>query len=257
MSSRPTTTSATWGKRALWSLLLLAPVSAWAETKGLPLMSVGPSANGGQEYSVSIQLLAIMTMLTLLPAILLGMTAFPRIIIVLALLRTALGTGQTPSNQVLLSAALFLSMFIMYPVMEKVYEQAAVPYMNDTLAFEPALAKAAEPIRAFMLAQTREDDIALFAGIAKLENFQTPQDVPFPVLAAAFLTSELKTAFQIGFLLFIPFVVIDLVVASVLMAMGMMMLSPMIVSLPFKIMLFVLVDGWALLMGSLAASFQT
>jgi len=245
------------GKGLLLLMCLLMPVSVWAETKGLPMMSVGPGAKGGQEYSVSIQLLAIMTMLTLLPAILLGMTAFPRIIIVLALLRTALGTGQTPSNQILLSAALFLTLFIMYPIMEKVHEQAVVPYMEEKLAFEPALAKAAEPMRAFMLAQTREDDIALFAGIAKLDNFQTPADVPFPVLAAAFLTSELKTAFQIGFLLFIPFVVIDLVVASVLMAMGMMMLSPMIVSLPFKIMLFVLVDGWALLMGSLAASFQS
>lgn len=245
------------GRGLLLLMCLLMPVSVWAETKGLPMMSVGPGAKGGQEYSVSIQLLAIMTMLTLLPAILLGMTAFPRIIIVLALLRTALGTGQTPSNQILLSAALFLTLFIMYPIMEKVHEQAVVPYMEEKLAFEPALAKAAEPMRAFMLAQTREDDIALFAGIAKLDNFQTPADVPFPVLAAAFLTSELKTAFQIGFLLFIPFVVIDLVVASVLMAMGMMMLSPMIVSLPFKIMLFVLVDGWALLMGSLAASFQS
>ena len=245
------------GKGLLLLMCLLMPVSVWAETKGLPMMSVGPGAKGGQEYSVSIQLLAIMTMLTLLPAILLGMTAFPRIIIVLALLRTALGTGQTPSNQILLSAALFLTLFIMYPIMEKVHEQAVVPYMEEKLAFEPALAKAAEPMRGFMLAQTREDDIALFAGIAKLDNFQTPADVPFPVLAAAFLTSELKTAFQIGFLLFIPFVVIDLVVASVLMAMGMMMLSPMIVSLPFKIMLFVLVDGWALLMGSLAASFQS
>ena len=245
------------GKGLLLLMCLLMPVSVWAETKGLPMMSVGPGAKGGQEYSVSIQLLAIMTMLTLLPAILLGMTAFPRIIIVLALLRTALGTGQTPSNQILLSAALFLTLFIMYPIMEKVHEQAVVPYMEEKLAFEPALAKAAEPMRGFMLAQTREDDIALFAGIAKLDNFQTPADVPFPVLAAAFLTSELKTAFQIGFLLFIPYVVIDLVVASVLMAMGMMMLSPMIVSLPFKIMLFVLVDGWALLMGSLAASFQS
>jgi len=222
------------GKGLLLLMCLLMPVSVWAETKGLPMMSVGPGAKGGQEYSVSIQLLAIMTML-----------------------RTALGTGQTPSNQILLSAALFLTLFIMYPIMEKVHEQAVVPYMEEKLAFEPALAKAAEPMRGFMLAQTREDDIALFAGIAKLDNFQTPADVPFPVLAAAFLTSELKTAFQIGFLLFIPFVVIDLVVASVLMAMGMMMLSPMIVSLPFKIMLFVLVDGWALLMGSLAASFQS
>ncbi|MEL0027867.1 MAG: flagellar type III secretion system pore protein FliP, partial [Perlucidibaca sp.] len=209
------------------------------------------------DYSVPIQILGIMTLLTLLPAIVLGMTAFTRIIIVLALLRQALGTGQTPSNQVLLSAALFLTFFVMSPVLQQVHQEAVVPYMNDSLAFESALEKAAAPMRKFMMAQTREDDIAMFAGIAHAGNFQTPDDVPFPVLAAAYLTSELKTAFQIGFLLFIPFIVIDLVVASVLMAMGMMMLSPMMVSLPFKIMLFVLVDGWALLMGSLAASFQT
>lgn len=242
---------------ALLLTLLAAPAAVWAEGQGLPMMSVSRNAAGGQDYSVSIQILGIMTMLTLLPAMLLGMTSFTRIIIVLALLRQALGTGQTPSNQVLLSAALFLSLFVMSPVLERVHKDAIVPYMNDTLAFEPALEKAAAPMRKFMMAQTREDDIALFAGIAKAGTFQTPEDVPFPVLAAAFLTSELKTAFQIGFLLFIPFVVIDLVVASVLMAMGMMMLSPMMVSLPFKIMLFVLVDGWALLMGSLAASFQT
>lgn len=238
-------------------LLLAAPAAAWAESKGLPLLSVSRNAAGGQDYSVPIQILGIMTLLTLLPAMLLGMTAFTRIIIVLALLRQALGTGQTPSNQVLLSAALFLTLFVMSPVLQQVHQDAIVPYMNDTLAFEPALEKAAAPMRKFMMAQTREDDIALFAGIAKAGTFQTPDDVPFPVLAAAYLTSELKTAFQIGFLLFIPFIVIDLVVASVLMAMGMMMLSPMMVSLPFKIMLFVLIDGWALLMGSLAASFQT
>jgi len=238
-------------------LLLATPAAAWAESKGLPLMSVSRNASGGQDYSVPIQILGIMTMLTLLPAMLLGMTAFTRIIIVLALLRQALGTGQTPSNQVLLSAALFLTLFVMSPVLQQVHQDAIVPYMNDSLAFEPALQKAAEPMRRFMMAQTREDDIAMFANIAHAGSFQTQDDVPFPILAAAFLTSELKTAFQIGFLLFIPFIVIDLVVASVLMAMGMMMLSPMMVSLPFKIMLFVLVDGWALLMGSLAGSFQT
>lgn len=245
------------GWRVLIALALLLPAAAWAEGQGVPVLSASRNAAGGQDYSVSIQLLVIMTLLTLLPAILLGMTAFTRIIIVLALLRQALGTGQTPSNQVLLSAALFLSLFVMQPVFERIYNDAVVPYQNDTLAFEPALQKAAAPLRQFMLAQTREDDIALFAGIARAGTFQTPDDVPFPVLAAAFLTSELKTAFQIGFLLFIPFIVIDLVVASVLMAMGMMMLSPMMISLPFKIMLFVLVDGWALIMGSLAASFQT
>ena len=237
--------------------LLVTPVSAWAETQGLPLLSTARNASGGQDYSVPIQILAIMTMLTLLPAMLLGMTAFTRIIIVLALLRQALGTGQTPSNQILLSAALFLTLFVMSPVLERVYAEAVVPYMNDTLAFGPALEKAAAPMRDFMLAQTREDDIAMFAGIARSGPYATPDEVPFTVLAASFLTSELKTAFQIGFLLFIPFVIIDLVVASVLMAMGMMMLSPMMISLPFKIMLFVLVDGWSLLMGSLAASFVT
>ncbi len=237
-------------------LWLVAPAAVWAESKGIPLMSATRSS-AGQDFSVPIQILGIMTALTLLPAILLGMTAFTRIIIVLALLRQALGTGQTPSNQVLLSAALFLTLFVMHPVLQKVHQDAIVPYMNDTLAFGPAVEKAVAPMRKFMMAQTREDDIAMFAGIANAGSFQTPDDVPFPVLAASFLTSELKTAFQIGFLLFIPFIVIDLVVASVLMAMGMMMLSPMMISLPFKIMLFVLVDGWALLMGSLAASFQT
>ncbi len=237
--------------------LLFIPGLGFAETLGLPAVSLQTNAEGQQEYTLSIQLLALMTALTLLPAMLLGMTAFTRIIIVLGILRQALGTGQAPSNQVLLSVALFLTLFIMYPVLQVSYEQAVGPYLEGQMTFTVALEKGFAPIREFMLQQTREADIAMFAGIAGLDDFQRPEDVPFFVLMSSFLTSELKTAFQIGFLLFIPFVVIDLVVASVLMSLGMMMLSPMLVSLPFKIMLFVLVDGWVLLMGSLAASFYT
>lgn len=234
------------------TLLMLLPSLAMAAPTGIP----GVSTSNAGDYSVSLQLLAIMTALTLLPAVLLGMTAFTRIIIVLGILRQALGTGQAPSNQVLLSAALFLTLFIMSPVLNQAYTEAVMPYMNDELTFVPAVEKGFVPFRSFMLKQTREDDIAMFAEIAGVGPMATPDDVPFTILMASFLTSELKTAFQIGFLLFIPFVVIDLVVASVLMSMGMMMLSPMMISLPFKIMLFVLVDGWSLIMGSLAASFH-
>lgn len=230
----------------------LLPSLSMAAATGIP----GVSTSGSGDYSVSLQLLAIMTALTLLPAILLGMTAFTRIIIVLGILRQALGTGQTPSNQVLLSAALFLTLFIMNPVLQQTYTDAVQPYMNDEMAFVPAVEKGFGPFRQFMLKQTREADIAMFAEIAGVKAMATSDDVPFTILMASFLTSELKTAFQIGFLLFIPFVIIDLVVASVLMSMGMMMLSPMMISLPFKIMLFVLVDGWSLIMGSLAASFH-
>lgn len=242
--------------RIIFILVAVAmPGLVFAADLNLPAVTSSPAAGGGQEYSVSLQLLGIMTVLTLLPALLLGMTAFTRIIIVLSILRQALGTGQTPSNQVLLSLALFLTLFIMYPVGEVAYRDAIQPYMAEQLQFDQAVTKAAEPFRNFMLSQTRESDIARFAEIGGYDDFKDPSEVPFTVLMASFLTSELKTAFQIGFLLFIPFVVIDLVVASVLMSMGMMMLSPMMISLPFKIMLFVLVDGWGLLMGSLAASF--
>ncbi len=237
--------------------LLLMPALGFSETLGLPAVTLQTNAEGQQEYTLSIQLLALMTALTLLPAILLGMTAFTRIIIVLGILRQALGTGQAPSNQVLLSIALFLTLFIMYPVLQSSYELAVAPYLEGQITFQVAIEQGFAPIREFMLQQTREADIAMFAGIAGLDEIQRPEDVPFFVLMSSFLTSELKTAFQIGFLLFIPFVVIDLVVASVLMSLGMMMLSPMLVSLPFKIMLFVLVDGWVLLMGSLAASFYS
>ncbi len=214
-----------------------------------------PAGPNGQSYSLSIQLLLAMTALTLLPAALMTMTAFTRIVVVLGLLRQAMGTGNTPSNQILLGLSLFLTLFVMAPVEQKVYADALQPYIDGKLEFQPAVAAAAKPMRGFMLAQTRNDDLMTFTRISGNKRFETPDDIPFTVLAAAYMTSELTTAFQIGFMLFIPFVVIDLVVASVLMSMGMMMLSPMLISLPFKLMLFVLVDGWALVMGSLAASF--
>jgi flagellar biosynthetic protein FliP len=235
-------------------VLLLAPA---AEAAGLPALSVTPTAGGGQSYTLSLQVLLLMTALSVLPAALLAMTAFTRIVVVLSLLRQALGTGATPSNQIIVGLSLFLSLFVMQPVFDKVYSEAARPYLDGQLAFEPALAAAARPMRAFMLAQTRENDLMVFAKISGHPSYAGPDEIPFTVLASAFMTSELTTAFQIGFMLFIPFVVIDLVVASVLMSLGMMMLSPVLISLPFKLMLFVLVDGWALVMGTLAASFQT
>ncbi|MES0874098.1 flagellar type III secretion system pore protein FliP [Sinimarinibacterium thermocellulolyticum] len=241
--------------RLVGTLAALSALPAFA-APALPAVTATPLASGATEYSLSIQVLLLMTALTLLPAALLSMSAFTRIVIVLGLLRQALGTGQTPTNQVLIGLALFLTFFVMAPVIDSVYENAAQPYMAGELAFEPALKAAAEPMRAFMFAQTREADLLSFARIAGDEPYRSPQDVPFAVLAAAFLTSELTTAFQIGFLLFIPFVIIDLIVSSVLMSMGMMMLSPMLISLPFKLMLFVLVDGWSLVTGMLAASFR-
>lgn len=239
---------------ALAGLTLLAPGLALA-APGMEAMTVTPTTGGGQTYSLSIQILLFMTALSLLPSALMMMTSFARILIVLALLRQALGTATTPSNQILISLALFLTVFIMMPVFTEVNQVAIGPYLEEKISAQQALERGAVPVREFMLAQTREDDIALFARIADSKEFANPQEVPFSILLPAFATSELKTGFQIGFLLFIPFLVIDIVVASVLMAMGMMMLSPMIISLPFKIMLFVLIDGWALVFGTLAASF--
>jgi len=228
-----------------------------ADAAGIPVLNIKPAAGGGQEYTLSIQTLLLLTTLTFLPAMLLAMTAFTRIIVVLGLLRQALGTGTTPSTPILMGLALFLTLFVMSPVLQQVYDNAVQPYLNDQIGFEPAIQAAAVPIRGFMMAQTREADLLTFAHIAGFENgFAGPDDVPFTVLMPAFMTSELTTAFEIGFMLFIPFVVIDLVVSSVLMSMGMMMLSPMLISLPFKLMLFVLVDGWSLIMASLAASFR-
>ncbi len=234
--------------------LMLPWTSAWA-APGLPAVVIQDVAGGGKSYSLSIQILLLMTVLTMLPALVLMTTSFTRIIIVLSILRQALGTAQTPSNQILIGLSLFLSFFIMAPVFSEAYQKAYQPYMAETISADEAIEKLQKPFRAFMLAQTREADIGLFADIAGDEPYAGPEDVPFSVLMPAFLTSELKTAFQIGFMLFIPFLIIDLVVASVLMAMGMMMLSPLIISLPFKLMLFVLVDGWALIMGTLASSF--
>ena len=247
-------------------LALLAPVDALAQAApaavdgpaapSQPLPSVEVGSVGGQPVSLPLQVLALMTGITLLPAALLGLTAFTRIIIVLALLRQALGTGQTPSNQVLLALALFLTAMVMMPVFDQAWANGIAPYLDDQLDFRAAWAAASEPFRGFMLAQVRETDLMTFAGLSQTGPYASPQDVPFGVLAASFLTSELKTAFEIAFLVYIPFVIIDLVVASVLMSMGMMMLSPMLISAPFKILLFVLVDGWVLIVGSLAASFN-
>ncbi len=211
----------------------------------------------GTQYSLSLQLLALMTTLTMLPSFLLMMTSFVRIIIVMSLLRQALGTGSTPPNNVLVGISLFLTLFIMSPVLSEVYSNAVVPYTQQGMGFEKALAAAQAPLREFMVRQTREDDIALFMQMSRQADVAGADAVPFTTLVPAFITSELKSAFTIGFLIYIPFVVIDLIVASVLMSMGMMMLSPMMISMPFKLMLFVLVDGWSLIMGSLAASFVT
>jgi len=222
---------------------------------GIPALSVTTDADGGQQYSVSLQILAIMTALTLLPALAMMMTSFTRIIVVFAILRQALGLQQTPSNQILLGLALFLSIFIMTPVFQQLNETAIQPYINEEIDAQDALTLAEIPFRTFMSAQTRESDLQLFLELSDTPEVASIDEVPITVLIPAFVTSELKTAFQIGFLLFIPFLVIDLIVASVLMAMGMMMLSPIIISLPFKIMLFVLVDGWAMVIGTLAMSF--
>jgi len=221
----------------------------------LPLL-VG-TGSGGTSYSVPIQTLLFFTALSFLPAVLLMMTGFTRIVIVLSLLRQAIGTQQAPPNQVIIGLSLFLTLFVMGPTLDRVYQEAYVPYSTNAISFEQALDKAEAPMRAFMLKQTRQSDFALFARLAKLEPGVTAEKAPFRVIVPSFVTSELKTAFQIGFMIFIPFLVIDMVVSSVLMSLGMMMLSPVLVALPFKLMLFVLADGWNLLIGSLAASFAT
>ncbi len=196
-----------------------------------------------------------MTLLTLLPSALVMMTSFTRIVIVIGLLRQGMGTSQAPSSQVVIGLAFFLTLFIMAPVFNEIYDQALAPYMEEAIGFEEALTTAIQPLRRFMLAQTRQADLALFAGMNDIDGFDSADEIPLHLLVPAFMTSELKTAFQIAFLILIPFLIIDMVVASVLMSMGMMMLSPMIISLPFKIMLFILVDGWTLVLGTLARSF--
>ncbi len=235
-------------------LLLLFPLLVSADP-GIPAITLTTGENGEQSYSLTLQILALMTVLTLLPAALIMMTSFTRIIIVLAILRQAMGLPSTPSNQILIGLTLFLTFFIMHPVFDNAYIHGVKPYMDGEISMTTAIDNSSLPFKEFMLAQTRESDIALFASIGGYGPIETSADIPFSLLLPSFVTSELKTAFQIGFLIFIPFLIIDLVVASILMAMGMMMLSPMLISLPFKLMLFVLIDGWALLMGTLASSF--
>lgn len=230
---------------------------AFAQQAGLPAFTSSTLPGGGQSYSLSIQTLLLLTTLTFLPAVLLMMTGFTRIIIVLSLLRQALGTQSSPPNQVMVGLALFLTFFVMSPVIDQIHDLAYKPFSENRMSMNDALEKGSEPLKAFMLRQTRQADLALFVKISNTRELQDRSEVPLKVLVPAYITSELKTAFQIGFMVFIPFLIIDMVVASVLMSMGMMMLSPVIISLPFKIMLFVLVDGWHLLVGSLVQSFNT
>ena len=224
-------------------------------SQGLPLM-VAQGA-GGTSYSVPIQTLLFFTALGFLPALLLLMTGFTRIVIVLSLLRQALGTQAAPPNQVIIGLSLFLTFFVMAPTFDRVYEQAYLPFSKNEISFTEALERGEKPMREFMLKQTRASDMQLFAKMAKIDPSVKGEQMPLRVLVPAFVTSELKSAFQIGFMIFIPFLIIDMIVASVLMSLGMMMLSPVLVALPFKLMLFVLADGWNLLLGSLAASFAT
>ena len=242
-----------WAARGLVIGAALLPLCALAQ--GLPALTSTPTANGGQNYTLSLQTMLLLTGLTFIPAALLMMTSFTRIIIVLSLLRQALGTQTAPPNQVMVGLALFLSLFVMGPVLDKIYANAYLPLSENKITMQQALDTGAGPLKEFMMKQTRQSDLALYVKLSGNAQLQGPEDVPLRILVPAFITSELKTAFQISFAIFIPFLIIDMVVASVLMSMGMMMVSPAIVSLPFKLMLFVLVDGWQLLIGSLAQSF--
>lgn len=235
-------------------IMFFFPEMAIATTPDL--ITSTPNANGGQNYSLNIEILILLTAITFLPAIVLMMTSFTRIIIVLSLLRMALGTQSSPPNQVLIGLALFMTFFIMGPVIDDIHQNVYKPYSLNKINITEAFDQGSLPLKDFMLSQTREADLALFIDLAQIHLPNQKNEIPLKVVVPAFATSELKTAFQIGFTIFIPFLIIDMVVASVLMAMGMMMVSPSIVSLPFKIMLFVLVDGWHLLLGSLSQSFH-
>jgi flagellar biosynthetic protein FliP len=244
------------GIAILVALMFFAvPAFAQAQPTGGIDRALSTISGDGKPLSLSLQILLLMSLLTVLPSLILMMTSFTRIIIVLSILRQALGLQQTPPNQVLVGLALFLSMFVMRPVIDQINQTAYQPYGQGTISIEEAITRSGGAFHKFMVAQTRQTDLKLFADLAKAPRFARATDIPFTILLPAFVTSELKTAFQIGFLIFLPFLIIDLVVASTLMALGMMMLSPTIVSMPFKLLLFVLVDGWALTMGSLAGSF--
>jgi flagellar biosynthesis protein FliP len=242
------------GALALLLALWLLPDGAHAQALDRALNDI---TGDGRSLSLSLQILILMSLLTVLPSVVLMMTSFTRIIIVLSILRQAIGLVQTPPNQVLIGLAMFLSIFVMKPQLDQINELAVKPYGAGQITIEQAIGKSGEVLHAFMIRQTRKTDLELFAKLAKAPQFAAPKDVPFSILLPAFVTSELKTAFQIGFLIFLPFLIIDLVIAATLMALGMMMLSPTIVAMPFKLLLFVLVDGWALTMGSLAGSFAS
>jgi flagellar biosynthetic protein FliP len=239
----------------LSTVLLLMLTSGTTLAQQVPVITSTPAPGGGTNYVLSIQTLLFLTALSFIPAVMLMMTSFTRIIIVLSMLRQAIGTASSPPNQVLIGLSLFLTLFVMSPVIDKIYDDAYVPFNDNKITFNQALEKGAEPLKEFMMKQTRKSDLALYIKLSRSKSLNGPEDVPLTVLVPAFITSELKTAFQISFAIFIPFLIIDMVVATVLMSMGMMMMSPATVSLPFKLMLFVLVDGWQLLIGSLAQSF--
>ena len=245
----------TWLLLILTSLFIVSGTIYAADDLSMSALTLTTNADGSQEYSVTLQILIFMTALGFIPAALIMMTSFTRIVVILAILRQAFGLQQTPSNQVIIGLTLFMTLFIMTPVYNQINEQAIQPYLDEQLTSIEALDKAKVPLRAFMLEQTRVKDLGSLADMAGIESFDKPTDLPMTVIIPSFIISELKTAFQIGFMLFIPFLIIDLVVASILMAMGMMMLSPMIVSLPFKLMLFVMIDGWNLVIGTIATSY--
>ena len=240
-------------------LVIVIPDAAMSQdfgALGLPTLTGTTSNDGSIQYSLSLQVLALMTAITVIPSLILGMTSFTRIIIVLSILRQALGTQQTPPNQVLVAIALFLSFYIMSPVLSQIYQISMDPYLRGVVEADEAILRASSIVHDFLIINTRSETIRMFADLRGIQDFASPKEVPFSILLPSFITSELKTAFQIGFLLFLPFLVIDMVIASVLMSLGMMMLSPMLISLPFKLLLFVLVDGWAMTIGSLASTFQ-
>jgi flagellar biosynthesis protein FliP len=239
------------------ALILLFVVTASAQPTPLPNISLNIGGNADQgKASTVVQLLLILTVLSLAPAILIMVTSFTRIVIVLSLVRHALGVQQMPSNQIVIGLAMFLTFFIMAPVWQQVNDEALKPYYEDRITGEEAFALASTPMKHFMLKQTREKDLALFVKLSKEKRPEKPADITLPVLIPAFVISELKTAFQIGFLIFLPFFIVDIVVASILLSMGMMMLPPIMISLPFKLLLFVLVDGWYLIVESLVRSFK-
>ena len=247
-------------KYACWGMLTLLITTniSFAQdlsALGLPALTTATGENGQTTYSLSLQILLLMTALTVLPSLVLGMTAFTRIIIVLSILRQALGTQQTPPNQVLIAIALFLSFYIMSPIFDVLYVETLTPYLDGNLSTEMAMSQGLSVLKEFMVSNTRVDTLNMFADLSDVGPFDDKQAIPISIVLPAFITSELKTAFEIGFLIFLPFLVIDMVIASILMSLGMMMLSPMLISLPFKLLLFVLVDGWSMTVGSLSATF--